>query len=355
MPSLKTPSLNKKTSSIVGGVIRAFLIVFALAGVPHLLRLVSKPPSLNDLYPVWVGSRELLVHGRNPYSPEISREIQIAFYGADLGPGARPDQQCCFAYPVYVSFLFAPTVKSDFSKLQVPALLFLTVVTAVSIICWHVVTRRAAGELVLIVPLVLISPPVMQGLELRQSGMLVAALLAGAAILAQRRHFMVSGMALALATIKPQMCMLPIAWMLLWALNDWRTRKNLAIGFGSTMALLVGGGEVLLPGWISDFLAQLRVYRGFAGASMLELLYGRSIGLTLTAIFIFVLLLVMWKKRAVSDFIPMLAIVLAMEVVIVPGLKSLLNLVLLIPGIFILLSKYPVLSVGAVGEPRKSS
>ena len=335
--------------------IRAFLIVFALAGVHHLLRLVSKPPSLNDLYPVWVGSRELLVHGRNPYSREVSREIQIAFYGEDLGPGTRPDQQCCFAYPVYVSFLFAPTVKTDFSTLQLPALLFLTVVTVVSIICWHAAIGRAEGELVFIIPLVLISPPVMQGLELRQSGMFVAALLAGAAILAQRRHFILSGTALALATIKPQMCMLPIAWMLLWALNDWRTRKNLAIGFGATMALLVGGGEVLLPGWISDFLAQLRVYRGFAGASMLELLYGRSIGLTLTAVFIFVLLLVMWRKRAVSDFVPMLAIVLATEVVIVPGLKSLLNLVLLIPGIFILLikyplTKYPVLGRGAVGE-----
>jgi hypothetical protein len=352
MPSLKT--LKTKTSSIVGGVIRAFLIVFALAGVPHLLRIVSKPPSLNDLYPVWRGSRELLVHGRNPYSPEVSREIQIAFYGADLGPGSRPDQQCCFAYPVYVSFLFAPTVKSDFSRLQLPALLFLTVLTAVSIICWHAVTRRAAGELVFIVPLVLISPPVMQGLELRQSGMLVAALLSGAAILAERRHFTLSGMTLALATIKPQMCILPIAWMLLWAVNDWRTRRNLAIGFGVTMALLVGGGEVLLPGWISDFIAQLRLYREFAGASMLELLYGRAIGLTLTAIFIFVLLVVMWRKRAVSDFIPMLAIVLAMEIVIVPGLKSLLNLVLLIPGIFILLSKYPLSGRGAVGE-RKSA
>jgi hypothetical protein len=347
MPSLKA-------RSIVGGVIRAFLILFALAGVPHFFRLVSKPPSLNDLYPVWIGSRELLVHGRNPYSPDISREIQIAFYGADLGPGSRPDQQCCFAYPVYVSFLLAPTVKSDFSKLQLPALLFLAVITAISIVSWHAVTGRAAGELVFMLPLVLVSPPVMQGLELRQSGMLVAVLLAGAAILAQRRHFTLCGIALALATIKPQMCALPIAWMLLWALNGWSSRKNLALGFGAMMALLVGGGEVLLPGWISDFLGQLKVYRGFAGASMLELLYGRSIGLTLTFVFIFVLLVIMWRKRAVLDFVPMLAIVLATEVVIVPGLKSLLNLVLLIPGIFILLSKYPLLDRGAIGV-RKSA
>ena len=141
-------------------------------------------------------------------------------------------------------------------------------------------------DLVFVIPLVLISPPVMQGLELRQPAMLVAALISAAAILADRGRFALSGIALALATIKPQMCILPIAWMLLWALHGWATRKNLVSGFGATMLFLVGAGEVLLPGWISDFLAQLRVYRQFAGASMLELLYGRGVGLVLTAVFV---------------------------------------------------------------------
>lgn len=344
-----------KTRSIIGGIIRTVLIVFALAGTPHFVRVIFNPPSLSDLYPVWLGSRELLVHHRNPYSPDISREIQIAFYGAELGPGDHQDQQCCFAYPVYVSFLLAPSVKSDFPNLRLAALIFLAVVTAISIVCWHAVTRRDASDLVFIIPLVLVSPPVMQGLELRQLGLLVAALLSVSAVLADRRHFTLSGVTLALATIKPQMCILPIAWMLLWAANGWATRKNVTIGFGSTMALLVGAGEVLLPGWIPDFLAQLRVYRHFAGASMLELLYDREIGLSLAAVFVFCLLLVMWRRRAASDFMPTLALVLAIEVVIAPGLKSLLNLVVLIPGIFILLSQYPVIAMDATTNPRGSS
>lgn len=119
------------TRSIVGGVIRAVLIVFALSGTPHLVRVIFNQPSLSDLYPVWLGSRELLVHHRNPYSPDISREIQIAFYGAELGPGDHPDQECCFAYPVYVSVILAPSVKSDFPSLQPAALIFLAVVTAI--------------------------------------------------------------------------------------------------------------------------------------------------------------------------------------------------------------------------------
>jgi hypothetical protein len=343
-----------KTRSIIGGIIRTVLVVFALAGTPHLVRVIFNPPSLSDLYPVWLGSRELLVHGRNPYSPDISREIQIAFYGAELGPGDHPDQQCCFAYPVYVSFLLAPTVKSYFPSLRLAVLIFLAVVTAISIVCWHAVTRRDTSDLVFIIPLILVSPAVMQGLELRQLGMLVAALLSVSAILADRRHFALSGIALSLATIKPQMCILPIAWMLLWSVNGWATRKNLIIGFGSMMALLVGAGEVLLPGWIPDFLVQLRVYRHFAGASMIELLYGREIGLSLSVVFVLCLLLVMWRRSAASDFMPTLALVLAVEVVIAPGLKSLLNLVLLIPGIFVVLSKYPVIAMDTPTHPREA-
>ena len=32
--------------------------------------------NLSDLYPRWLGARELLLHHRDPYSPEVTREIQ---------------------------------------------------------------------------------------------------------------------------------------------------------------------------------------------------------------------------------------------------------------------------------------
>lgn len=67
----------------------------------------------------------------------------------------------------------------------------------------------------------------MQGLELLQLGLLIFSLLSIAAILADHRHFTLSGITLALATIKPQMAILPIAWMLLWAISGWAERKGL--------------------------------------------------------------------------------------------------------------------------------
>src|SRR5579864_854725 len=75
---------------------------------------VSHTPrgNLSDLYPRWLGSRELLLHAHDPYSKEVTRQIQAGYYGRPLDP-SRPDDpkdQQAFAYPVYVAFLLAPTV-----------------------------------------------------------------------------------------------------------------------------------------------------------------------------------------------------------------------------------------------------
>src|SRR5438270_11103744 len=69
--------------------------------------------NLSDLYPRWLGARELLLRGRNPYSKEITREIQTGYYGRPLDPSRPedPKDEERFAYPVYVTFLLAPSVR----------------------------------------------------------------------------------------------------------------------------------------------------------------------------------------------------------------------------------------------------
>ena len=34
--------------------------------------------NLSDLYPRWFGARELLLHHRNPYDPEVTRDLRWA-------------------------------------------------------------------------------------------------------------------------------------------------------------------------------------------------------------------------------------------------------------------------------------
>ncbi|HEY4052302.1 MAG TPA: hypothetical protein VGL74_01075, partial [Terriglobales bacterium] len=59
--------------------------------VAEAVRLGSPRGNLSDLYPVWYGSRELLLHGRNPYSAEVTREIQAGYYGRPLDPSRSAD------------------------------------------------------------------------------------------------------------------------------------------------------------------------------------------------------------------------------------------------------------------------
>src|ERR1700730_6549483 len=76
--------------------------------------------NLSDLYPRWLGARELLLHGENPYSRELTIDIQKGYYGRPLDralPNDPKDRQA-FAYPVYVIFLLAPTIKLPFSTVQ---------------------------------------------------------------------------------------------------------------------------------------------------------------------------------------------------------------------------------------------
>src|ERR1035437_3484234 len=138
-----------------------FLVGLALAGVAsastwfymdRILRAQqiadaaahSRPRgNLSDLYPRWLGARELLRRGRNPYSAEITREIQQGYYGRPLDP-ARPDDpkdQQGFAYPPYVVFLLAPAVDLPFELVQKGFRWLLVVLAAATVLLWLRVLR----------------------------------------------------------------------------------------------------------------------------------------------------------------------------------------------------------------------
>ena len=72
--------------------------------------------NFSDLFPRWLGTRELLLHGRDPYSAEITREIQQGYYGRPIDPTRTSDpiDEQRFAYPLCVVFLLAPTVTLPF-------------------------------------------------------------------------------------------------------------------------------------------------------------------------------------------------------------------------------------------------
>src|SRR5437868_1254768 len=94
--------------------------------------------NLSDLYPRWLGTRELLLHGRDPYTADITREIQIGYYGRPIDPSLPndPKDQQAFAYPLYIVFVLAPTVQLPFPLVQRGFLWVLMAVTAASVLLW---------------------------------------------------------------------------------------------------------------------------------------------------------------------------------------------------------------------------
>jgi len=69
----------------------------------------------------WLGDARTSAARRNPYGPEVSHEIQMAYYGrivtqGNLGSGYKIVDEQRFAYPSIVVFLMAPTMYASFAE-----------------------------------------------------------------------------------------------------------------------------------------------------------------------------------------------------------------------------------------------
>ena len=301
--------------------------------------------NLSDLYPRWLGARELLLRGRNPYSRDITREIQQGYYGRPIDP-TRPDDpkdQQGFAYPAYVVFLLAPTVELPFDSVQIGFRWLLVALAALSILLWlrALRWRVTVGSKLILIVLILGWLPMVQGLKLQQLSLLVAGLLAACAGCLSAGWLFCAGGLLALATIKPQLAWPVVLWLLLWAVADWRSRRRFVFGFALVMALLLGGAQLLLPGWLRMFFDAIPQYHQYTqNVSVLVWLFGSVLGRIFEVLSVLACGLCVWRSRsqpaASAEFGRAFALVLALTVVIVPMFAP-YNQVLLVPAILALL------------------
>ncbi len=302
--------------------------------------------NLSDLYPRWLGARELLLRHRDPYGSDITREIQIGYYGRALDPGRPydPKDQQAFAYPVYVIFLLSPTIHLPFHTVQAWAQpLFLILISATVLLWLRVIQwRPPLSTIAILLLLTLSSFPALQGFKLQQLSVVVSAMLAGCIVLVVSGHLLPAGILLAIATIKPQLALPLAGWLALWSFSDWRRRWRLLVGFFAAMTILIAGAQWVLPGWLSRFRAAVAAYRDYTGGgrSLLDVLLSPAIGRVLTLSLSLVILFVCWKMRSqaeqTSNFALTTALVIAATVVVIPTF-ALYNQLLLLPGIFLII------------------
>ncbi len=298
--------------------------------------------NLSDLYPRWLGARELLLDHRNPYGDDITIEIQKGYYGRALDPGRPndPKDQQGFAYPVYVVFLLAPFVGFPFQSVQLIFHWLLLGLTTISVWLWLRALRWRPPVLATAtcVALTLGSFAAVQGIKLQQLSLLVAALLAGAVACVAGGSLFWGGLLLAAATIKPQLAWPLVAWLVVWALSDWRNRRRFLFGFGLVMALLFAGAEIVLPGWWRMFAHALGQYHRYTQNQSVLLIPWEYSG-----IFIVVAVLAcgfyLWRMRdelaEAEKFGLGTSLVMALTVLVVP-MYAPYNQVLLLPAILVL-------------------
>jgi hypothetical protein len=211
------------------------------------------------------------------------------------------------------------------------------------VLLWFTVLRWKVPRksVPILIVLVLGWLPMVQGIKLQQLSLLVAALIAACGACLAGGWLLVAGGIVALATIKPQLTWPIVLWLLVWAASDWRSRWRFVFGFGIVMILLLGGAELLLPGWLGMFIEAIRQYHQYTqNQSVLVWMFGSVVGRIIEVGSLILCAICIWPMRRVPATGPafgrVFALVLALTVLVVPMFAP-YNQVLLIPAILALL------------------
>ncbi len=300
--------------------------------------------NLSDLYPRWLGARELWLRHRNPYSQEVTREIQAGYYGRPLDPlrPGDPGDQQGFAYPAYVTFLLLPTLHMPFEVVRVGFTWLLVALTAISVVLWFQALRWAPGWQAIAATVLLSvgSFAGLQGVKLQQLSLVVAALIAACAALLAGGQLFAAGIVLALATIKPQLVFLLVGFLLFWTLSEWKRRRSFFWGFGLTFSALCVGAQWLLPGWAGEFLRAMRRYQQYTGGqSRLDVLLGPLLGKIAAAAIVLALAFLCARLGRVNadheNFSLLLATILTSTLLVMPNFAP-YNELLLLPAFLLI-------------------
>jgi len=306
-----------------------------------------------DFYPVWLTTQQWLQSGRDPYSTEMTREIQLGLFGrpldAQIATDPRTDYRT-FAYPAFTDILFWPAAQFPFRAVRVVCAGLLVVLTIAGIFLWtRALGRRLPPTWFAVTALLTVcSYPVLEGLYAAQLGLFVGFVLAASILALQRGRLLLAGALMALTTIKPQMALLAIVYLCLWSAADWRKRWRFLIGMFSMALLLVLAALLVWPRWMQSWIGVLLGYHRYAKPPLVGEVLAAPFGAPadslisagLIAILLTIAAVLTWRNRdAVApsqEFWLTLSVLLSITTItLLPG-QAVHDQVILLPGIFLL-------------------
>lgn len=238
----------------------AVVVVYLLLVYGSYQTFTSQVPGGNDFYPRWRGTRALLLNGQDPYSEEVTLQIQMDMYGR---PARDDEDQVAFAYPLYVSLLILPFSLLPYPLAQASWLsaLILTALATLIIILRTLDWNPRPAVLVGLALWSVLFYPTARSIMLGQISIVVLALVALALWALESGHEALAGCLLASSTVKPQMIFLIVPFLLLVSARR-RAYRTIA-AFLCTMAALALVSFIVLPTWIPSFVAGLGSYQSY--------------------------------------------------------------------------------------------
>ncbi len=220
------------------------------------------PAYASDAFMPWYGARAVMA-GQNPYTIAFQGELQQLYYGADHTGDPGVENPAGFYYPAFVALSLLPVLWLPFGIARWVIAAGLGTALAGGTALWLALSAAAAGRWprrqrwkpsLAAAGGALLFAPSISLLLLQQLSGLVFFELVLAHWAAARRRFAVAGVLLALAAIKPQLALIPMAGLLFWAL--WRRERWPLLG-SCAVALLAQCAFAAwrVPGWMSGFLA----------------------------------------------------------------------------------------------------
>jgi glycosyl transferase family 87 len=298
-----------------------------------------------DLYPYWSATRELFARNTSPYSDQATREIQVAVYGRPLDPlNPFERDQHRFSYPLYVAFLMAPVAWLPFSFVRLCAAIALPVFALLGIILWERAFHLNVSfmQLAIVGMLTLSSYSLLNALFAQQLSLAVFLALSASVWCLSKQRFVSAGIFLALSTIKPQLVVLSVVFLLLWAASRRHKRKSLLTGFLLTQSLFLGASIYLLPTWPQQWLHTIIAYRHYTVPPLAPFIVGRITGTILSCVLLLISVWLWFKARrseiGSQDFALALSFTLLTTVVTIPTGDSVYDHIFIIPGLLLLIA-----------------
>lgn len=238
----------------------AVSIVLSLALLTYMnYRYAVQAGGGNDFMVRWVGTRYWLTKGISPYDQAVSSAAQEAIYGRPANPQWGEDL-AHFAYPLPVAMLLAPLGLLPFPLARaIWMTILLTSLLAIAVMGALIAKWKPGRSVAITLALFAVFwYPGFRAVILGQFAVVNAVFMIAALLAVQRERDRAAGILLGLSTLKPQMSVLLIPFVILWAI--WAKRYSVIRWALGSVFVIYGASLILLPRWPSEWLSTLIEY-----------------------------------------------------------------------------------------------